>query len=117
MSLSRGRQEGAKLQMKNSILPSEPATFQKSKTHAGRTVPLSNRVNDDEELVYAVTPIINDDGTEGVLYMQDLIMCGILGLNKLPQGYEVGFLDGNTLNNTSANLVLQRIGEGRNAHS
>jgi hypothetical protein len=48
-------------------------------------------------------------------YMPDEMMCRILGINKLPSGYEVGFLDGDPVNNTRANLVLQRIGEGRNA--
>lgn len=61
-----------------------------------------------QELVYA----INDEG----LYLQDLVMAAILGVDKLPEGFEVGFLDGDTLNCTRKNLVLTRKGEGRNAH-
>lgn len=61
------------------------------------------------ELVYAV----NEEG----VYMQDMVMCLMMGVNKLPDGYEVGFMDGNTLNCTEKNLVLAKKGEGRNAHS
>jgi hypothetical protein len=51
--------------------------------------------------VYAV----NENGE----MMQDLIMCRILGVDKLPEGYMVEFVNGNTLDCRRANLRLVKI--------
>jgi hypothetical protein len=90
--------------------PSKRVSFQPNNAKAGETVTPLNQI----ELV-SVRPVIRDNGTMGVQYMPDEMMCRILGIDKLPAGYEVGFLDGDPFNNTPANLVLQRFGEGRNA--
>ena len=65
----------------------------------GRQYPgLENRLNRDE-VVYAV----NENGDR----LQDLIMMDILrGVDKLPDGFVVDFIDGNTLNCRRANLIL-----------
>ena len=38
--------------------------------------------------------------------LQDVIMCHILGVEKLPDGYHVEFVDGDTLNCQRENLYL-----------
>jgi hypothetical protein len=42
--------------------------------------------------------------------LHDLIMCHIIGVDKLPDGFEVRFVNGDTLDCRRENLVLQRIG-------
>lgn len=54
-----------------------------------------------KENVYAV----NENGD----MMQDLIMCMMLGVDKLPDGYMVEFVNGNTLDCRRANLRLVPI--------
>jgi hypothetical protein len=39
-------------------------------------------------------------------YLHDLIMKNILGVQALPEGFEVAFKDGNTLNCQRSNLML-----------
>jgi hypothetical protein len=91
----------------------QPSTLQPNNPKSGKTDSMISQASNHELL--PVRPVIRDDGTMGVQYMPDEMMCRILGIKKLPVGYEVGFLDGDPFNNTRANLVLQRIGEGRNA--
>jgi hypothetical protein len=50
------------------------------------------------EALYAV----NENGE----MLQDLIMCDILGVDKLPDGFEVAFVNGNTLDCQRKNLRL-----------
>lgn len=55
----------------------------------------------EKEPVYAV----NEDG----VMMQDLVMCMTLGVDKLPNGYMVEFINGNTLDCRRSNLRLVPI--------
>jgi len=45
---------------------------------------------------------VNEDGA----LLQDVVMLAMLGVDKLPTGFRVGFIDGNTLNCRHSNLVL-----------
>ena len=44
--------------------------------------------------------------TEDGVLMQDIIMCGALGIKEIPKGCHVRHRDGNTLNNCRSNLEL-----------
>ncbi len=55
----------------------------------------------------AGTYAVNENGD----MMQDLVMCAILGVDKLPNGYMVAFVNGNTLDCRRSNLRLVKIEE------
>ena len=46
--------------------------------------------------------VVNENG----ILLEDLIMCGVLGIKKIPKGYHVRHRNGNTLDNRETNLDL-----------
>lgn len=52
---------------------------------------------------------VNENGD----MMQDLVMCSILGVDRLPDGYMVEFVNGDTLDCRRSNLKLVSIYNGR----
>jgi hypothetical protein len=46
--------------------------------------------------------LVNEDG----VFMEDMIMCAVLGTKEIPKGHHVKHRDGNTLNNCRSNLEL-----------